>query len=65
MQLVSRFLQREIDAERRRLSQVAPRQQEQIARALDGRSVPFALFLGVLCAVPAALVGVLLIVSRL
>lgn len=65
MQLVSKFLQREIDAERRHLSQVAPHQQGQVARALDGHSVPFALFLGVLCAVPAALVGVLLIVIRL
>ena len=65
MQLVSKFLRPEIDAKRRRLSHVAPRQQEQIARALDGRSVPMALFLCVLCAVPAALFGVLLVVIRL
>ncbi|MFS8977366.1 hypothetical protein PO002_23115 [Cupriavidus necator] len=64
MQLVSNFLQRETDAERRHLS-LAPRQPGQITRALDGHSVPFALFLGMLCAVPAALVGVLLIVIRL
>lgn len=64
MQLVMKFLHRETDAEPRRLSQVAPRQQGQIAHALDGRSVPFALFLGVLCAVPAVLAGVLLIVIR-
>ncbi|WP_432261875.1 hypothetical protein [Cupriavidus sp. TMH.W2] len=64
MQLVMKFLRREIDAEPRGPSQVAPRQQGQITHALDGRSVPFALFLGVLCAVPAILVGLLLIVSR-
>ncbi len=64
MQLVMKFLHREIDAESRRLNQVALRQQGQITHALDGRSVPFALFLGVLCAVPAALVGILLIVIR-
>ncbi|WP_133303104.1 hypothetical protein [Cupriavidus lacunae] len=59
-----KFLHRDIDAEPRHMSEVAPRQQGQITHALDGRSVPFALFLGVLCAVPAVLVGVLLIVIR-
>jgi len=53
------------DKHESRLGQVAPRKQGQTARALEGRSVPFALFLGVLCAVPAALVGVLLAVIRL
>lgn len=65
MQLVSKFLHREIDAERRNSSEVSRRQQGKIADALDGHSVPAALFFGILCAVPAALVGVLLIVLRL
>jgi len=65
MQLISNFLHREIDAERRHLSEVSRRQQAKIADALDEHSVPAALFFGILCAVPAALVGILLIVLRM
>ena len=64
MQLFSKVLHRN-DAERRGLSQTAHGQQWKIAYDLDDQSIPGALFFGILCAIPTALGGLLLILIRL
>ncbi|QBY55358.1 hypothetical protein [Cupriavidus oxalaticus] len=64
MQLFSKVLHRN-DTERRSLSQAAQGQQWKIAYDLDGQSILGALFFGILCAMPTALGGLLLVLIRL